>query len=67
MREITERPEAVKAGTVILVGTDAEKITTETQRLLDNTNYYQTLSKLHNPYGDGKASERIISFMKAKA
>ena len=67
MREITERPEAVKAGTVILVGTDAEKITTETQKLLDDTSYYQKLSKLHNPYGDGKASERIISFMKAKA
>ncbi|WP_283641388.1 non-hydrolyzing UDP-N-acetylglucosamine 2-epimerase [Mesonia mobilis] len=67
MREITERPEAVKAGTVILVGTDAEKITTETQKLLDDTSYYQKLSKLHNPYGDGKASEGIISFMKAKA
>jgi len=67
MREITERPEAVKAGTVILVGTDAEKITTETQKLLDDTSYYQKLSKLHNPYGDGKASEGIISFMKTKA
>ena len=67
MREITERPEAVKAGTVILVGTDAKKITTETQKLLDDTSYYQALSKLHNRYGDGKASGRIISFMKAKA
>ncbi|SHI67292.1 UDP-N-Acetylglucosamine 2-epimerase [Mesonia phycicola] len=67
MREITERPEAVKAGTVILVGTNKEKIVTETQKLLDNTTYYQQLSKLHNPYGDGEASKRIISFMKSKA
>ena len=67
MREITERPEAVKAGTVILVGTDTEKIITETQKLLDNSAYYQNLSRLHNPYGDGKASERIISFMKTRA
>jgi UDP-N-acetylglucosamine 2-epimerase (non-hydrolysing) len=63
MREITERPEAVKAGTVILVGTNAKKIISETQKLMDDEAYYQNLSKLHNPYGDGKASERIISFM----
>jgi len=63
MREITERPEAVKAGTVILVGTNAQKIVSETQKLMDDEAYYQNLSKLHNPYGDGKASERIISFM----
>lgn len=67
MREITERPEAVKAGTVILVGTNTKKIITETQKLLEDKSYYQSLSRLHNPYGDGKASERIISFMKVKA
>ncbi len=64
MRNTTERPEAVEAGTVILVGTDTEKIVFETQKLLENKNHYQKMSKTHNPYGDGKACERIIDFIK---
>ena len=64
MRNTTERPEAVEAGTVILVGTDTEKIVFETQKLLENKNHYQTMSKTHNPYGDGKACKRIIDFIK---
>lgn len=63
MRETTERPEAVEAGTVILVGTNTEKIVKETQELLDNSNKYELMSTLHNPYGDGKACERIIKFV----
>lgn len=63
MREITERPEAVEAGTVILVGTDKNKIVGETEKLLTNSSYYNRLSTLHNPYGDGKASEAIVDFM----
>lgn len=64
MRDTTERPEAVDAGTVILVGTDKNRIVSETQDLLDNTNRYQAMSALHNPYGDGKACERIANFIK---
>ena len=63
MRETTERPEAVEAGTVILVGTDTNKIIKETQELLDNPKKYNSMSALHNPYGDGKACERIIEFI----
>ena len=61
MRETTERPEAVEAGTVILVGTNVDKIVTETLDLLDNDQRYQTMSDIKNPYGDGKACERIIN------
>lgn len=60
MRDTTERPEAVDAGTVKLVGTDYQKIVDNVSRLLDNTEYYNTMSKALNPYGDGKACERII-------
>ena len=63
MRDTTERPEAVDAGTVILVGTDANKILKETQELLDDSDKYDSMSSLHNPYGDGKACERIIEFI----
>lgn len=63
MRDTTERPEAVDAGTVILVGTDVEKIVTETHSLLNDTDRYHTMSSLHNPYGDGKSCERIAAFM----
>lgn len=62
-RTTTERPEAVDAGTVLLVGTDTELIIAETSRLLDDAGQYERLSQLHNPYGDGKACERIVSFM----
>ena len=64
MRDTTERPEAVDAGTVILVGTDKGKIVGETVDLLSNTERYKKMSKLHNPYGDGKASKRIVEFIK---
>lgn len=60
MREVTERPEAVEAGTVLLVGTDEEKIVKETLALLDTPSLYQTMAQAHNPYGDGHAAERII-------
>lgn len=63
MRDTTERPEAVDAGTVILVGTDQEKIIKETQALLDDEQRYNAMSALHNPYGDGKACERIVEFI----
>ena len=63
MRETTERPEAVEAGTVILVGTNVEKIVGEANALLQNAKKYESMSKLHNPYGDGKASIRIIDFI----
>ncbi|MFA5619159.1 MAG: UDP-N-acetylglucosamine 2-epimerase (non-hydrolyzing) [Weeksellaceae bacterium] len=63
MRDTTERPEAVEAGTVLLVGTNKEKIIAETNDLLLNTARYNEMSALHNPYGDGKACERIVKFM----
>tara|TARA_B110000003_G_scaffold272308_1_gene307931 strand:- start:3693 stop:4811 length:1119 start_codon:yes stop_codon:yes gene_type:complete len=63
MRDTTERPEAVDAGTVILVGTNTNKIIRETQELLDNSKMYKSMSSLHNPYGDGKACQRIIEFI----
>src|SRR5262249_30024568 len=59
MRERTERPEAVDAGTVKLVGTDPRKIVGEAARLLDDEPEYRRRSRIHNPYGDGHASERI--------
>lgn len=65
MRDTTERPEAVEAGTVILVGTDPELIVSETIGLLNDKERYNAMSKLHNPYGDGKASERIVEYMKS--
>jgi UDP-N-acetylglucosamine 2-epimerase (non-hydrolysing) len=63
MRDTTERPEAVEAGTVILVGTNKELIVKECNDLLNNTNKYQKMSALHNPYGDGKACQRIAEFI----
>jgi UDP-N-acetylglucosamine 2-epimerase len=59
LREKTERPEAVEAGTVKLVGTDRAAIVREAVRLLENQAEYERMARLHNPYGDGKASERI--------
>lgn len=66
MRDTTERPEAVEAGTVKLVGTDKETIVNETQKLIDDIIEYEKMSKAHNPYGDGKASEKIVDFIKRK-
>ncbi len=63
MRDTTERPEAVSAGTVKLVGTDYDRIITEVSRLLEDADYYQTMSRAVNPYGDGKACERIVEFL----
>jgi len=65
MRDTTERPEAVSAGTVRLVGTDCDKIVTETERLLDNQKIYKQMATAHNPYGDGTASMKISSFIKS--
>ncbi|WP_313112374.1 non-hydrolyzing UDP-N-acetylglucosamine 2-epimerase [Aequorivita sediminis] len=65
-RTTTERPEAVEEGTVILLGTDTDRIVEESNNLLNNTEYYNEMSMLHNPYGDGKASERIVNFIEKK-
>lgn len=65
IRDTTERPEAVEAGTVILVGTDKNKIVTEAQKLLNDENRYNVMSALHNPYGDGKACQRIVNFIQS--
>jgi UDP-N-acetylglucosamine 2-epimerase (non-hydrolysing) len=63
MRETTERPEAVDAGTVRLVGTDPARMVLETERLLNNPEVYQSMVQSSNPYGDGHASERIAAFL----
>jgi len=63
-RDTTERPEAVEEGTVLLVGTDTQKIIEETQKLISDINYYKDMSLLHNPYGDGKSCNRIVDFIK---
>jgi UDP-N-acetylglucosamine 2-epimerase (non-hydrolysing) len=64
MRDVTERPEAVDAGTVKLVGTDRDRIVTEVSNLLSSSAAYSKMAKAHNPYGDGMASERIVEFLK---
>ena len=64
MRDTTERPEAVEAGTVKLVGSDQDNIIKEVQRLLNDNSEYQKMSKAHNPYGDGNASEKILNILK---
>lgn len=64
-RNDTERPEAVEAGTAKLIGTDRERIVKESLRLLDDEAHYRSMSRAHNPYGDGKANERIISILKS--
>lgn len=64
MRDTTERPEALEAGTVKLVGTDYDKIIDEVSMLLDDHDHYEAMSKAVNPYGDGKACERIIGQFK---
>lgn len=63
MRDTTERPEAVEAGTVLLVGTNKELIVKEALDLLKNKKRFEEMSKLHNPYGDGNACKRIVDFM----
>lgn len=66
MRETTERPEAVSAGTVKLVGTNVAKITQEVSSLLDDAKAYETMSLAHNPYGDGEASSRIVHALRCR-
>jgi UDP-N-acetylglucosamine 2-epimerase (non-hydrolysing) len=61
MREKTERPEAVEAGTVRLAGTDENRIVHEVTQLLDNRTLRDSMSRIHNPYGDGHASEKIAA------
>ena len=63
MRETTERPEAVAAGTVRLVGTDAEVIIDAAEELLDSPDSYHEMSRAHNPYGDGRAAGRIVEVL----
>ena len=66
MRDTTERPEALNAGTVKLVGTDYDKIICEVSRLLDDVDYYEQMSHAVNPYGDGKACERIVQYLRGE-
>lgn len=63
LRNITERPEVVKAGCAKLVGTNTETIISETVRLLEDSSYYNWMTHIPNPFGDGKASQRIVSFI----
>jgi len=65
MRDVTERPEAVEAGTVKLVGTDRARIVSEANRLLDDPAAYEAMSRAHNPYGDGMAASRIREILHA--
>ena len=63
MREVTERPEAVDAGTVRLVGANRERIVSNVSELIENKVSYKKMSRAHNPYGDGKACARIIDVL----
>jgi len=65
MRDKTERPEAVEAGTARLVGTDPDRIVAETSLLLDDAAEYARRSRIHNPYGDGQASVRIAAALRS--
>ena len=65
MRDVTERPEAVLAGTVKLVGTNKEKICSEIEAILNDPEVYNSMSKAHNPYGDGRAASRIVTAISA--
>ena len=64
MRDTTERPEALESGTVHLVGTNHDHIVKEVSILLENPDAYEKMSKAVNPYGDGKACDRIVSFFR---
>ncbi len=66
MRDTTERPEAVEAGTVLLVGTRSERIVSAVETLLDDAAAYQSMSRAHNPYGDGQASARIAAIVSSQ-
>ena len=64
MRGTTERPEAVDAGTVKLVGTEKKVILEETRKLIEDITEFEKMAKAHNPYGDGHAAERITEILK---
>jgi UDP-N-acetylglucosamine 2-epimerase (non-hydrolysing) len=64
MRDVTERVEGIEAGTAILVGTDKDRIVAETSKLLENCEEYNKMARAVNPYGDGKASQRIVKVVK---
>ena len=66
MREVTERPEAIAAGTVKLVGTNKAKLVTEVTQLIEDKNYYLSMSQAHNPYGDGFAAARIVEVLQSR-
>ncbi len=66
MRDTTERPEAVSAGTVCMVGIDEERIVTEARRLLNDPDHYRRMSTAYNPYGDGRAADRIAQIIEGK-
>jgi UDP-N-acetylglucosamine 2-epimerase (non-hydrolysing) len=66
LRETTERPEGVEAGTAKLVGTDADRIVAEASRLLDDPDAYAAMARAHNPFGDGHAVERIVELLAAQ-
>jgi len=66
MRDTTERPEAVEAGTVRLVGTECSIVRDAVQEILDDENVYERMSLAHNPYGDGQACRRIVQFLKTR-
>jgi UDP-N-acetylglucosamine 2-epimerase (non-hydrolysing) len=66
MRETTERPEGVDAGTALLLGTDPDRIVLEATRLLEDPAHYARMSRAHNPFGDGKASQKIRDILKSK-
>jgi UDP-N-acetylglucosamine 2-epimerase (non-hydrolysing) len=65
MRETTERPEGVEAGTARLVGTDADRIVAEAERLLDDEAAYAAMARAHNPFGDGRSAARIADLLAA--
>ncbi|MNL63861.1 UDP-N-acetylglucosamine 2-epimerase [compost metagenome] len=61
LRDVTERPSALEGGTVVLVGTDTDRIVRESSLLFDDEATFQRMSRVHSPYGDGHASERIAN------
>lgn len=67
MRDTTERPEAVSAGTVLMVGVNEERIVAEARRLLRDSAHYQRMSTAHNPYGDGRAADRIAQVIEGRS
>jgi UDP-N-acetylglucosamine 2-epimerase (non-hydrolysing) len=66
LRDTTERPEGIRAGTVRLIGTNTDTVVRETALLLDDQKHYAAMSAAHNPYGDGKASMRIVETLRSQ-